>query len=247
MTNIGQLGGQSYHLGDDGSLTPIPGSPFPNGIPPTDGPFTIPIAGLFSAGQTTDPIVLDMSGDNAGVQLTSLADSDAYFDLHGTGFAVHTGWVGPTTGILVDTSDPASIADLFGNSSTSGFTALKALDVYNSGVLNASDPGWSGLSVWVDANGNGVADAGEVESLSSLGITSISLNTAPENEVVNGNYIGNVATFTTTGDTTGEVAEAYFNNTALDSAVHARRAANDNSACARASADKAAGWVSCAA
>ena len=144
--------------------------------------------------------------------------SSAYFDLYGTDFAVNTGWVGPTTGILVDTADPTSISDLFGNSSTSGFAALQALDSNDDGVLNSSDPGFSGLYVWEDANGNGTADAGEVQSLSSLGITSISLNSTEVDETVNGNVVGSVATFTDGSTSTGEVAEAFFDNSAMDSA-----------------------------
>jgi hypothetical protein len=213
---IWSMGGQGYYIDPTtGAMWPISG-PFPDGGPTSNGPDTGPVAGQFSASQNTDPIVLDLSGDNAGVQLTPLAGSSAYFDLYNTGFAVNTGWVGPTTGILVNTTDPTNITDLFGSSSTSGFAALKALDVYDTGTLNSSDPGWSGLYVWVDANGNGTVDSGEVKSLSSLGITSISLNTSPEDETVNGNYIGDVATFSYSGGT-GQVAEAFFNNTSLDS------------------------------
>lgn len=197
--------------GGDGS-----GSDGSGGPGTSDGSFAGPVGGSFN-NSMIDPIVLDMSGDNAGVQLTSLADSSAYFDLTGDGFASHTGWVGPTTGILVDTSDPTSIADLFGSASESGFAALQALAGSGNTTINSSTPGWNNLYVWQDANGNGVADAGEVQSLTSLGITSISLETTPVNEMVNGNEIGEVATFTYSNGTTGQVAEAYFNNSQLDS------------------------------
>ena len=109
-------------LGDNSS---VPSSPLPSGGTTAVGQFMNWISGLFNTAQT-DPVVLDMSGNGAGVQLTSLAESNAYFDLHGTGFAVHTGWVGPTTGLLVDTPDPTNIRDLFGSSSVDGFTALAA-------------------------------------------------------------------------------------------------------------------------
>ncbi|MBV8061792.1 MAG: hypothetical protein JO253_09750, partial [Alphaproteobacteria bacterium] len=149
-------------------------SPFPDGDPTSPGRWTNQADAGFNTAQT-DPVVLDMSGNGAGVQLTSLAESNAYFDLHGTGFAVHTGWVGPTTGLLVDTPDPTSIKDLFGNASVDGFTALAALDPNHTGVIDASNPAFANLYVWQDANGNGVADPGEVQSLSQLGITSINL------------------------------------------------------------------------
>jgi hypothetical protein len=163
------------------------------------------------------PWVIVLELNSAWHKLSSLANSNAYFDLYGTGFAVHTGWVGPTTGILVNSADPTSISNLFGSSSTDGFTALQAL-VPGSSVIDAADySGWNSLYIWQDANGNGVADPGEVESLSALGITSISLSTSPVSETVNGNLISKVATFTYSNGNTGQVAEAYFNNSQLDS------------------------------
>jgi len=98
-----------------------------------------------------DPLLLDLSGD--GITLTSIKNSNAWFDLYGTGYAVKTGWVGATTGILVSTATPTSINDLFGNATTDGFTALKALDTNNDNVISASDTGFSNLHVWVDATG----------------------------------------------------------------------------------------------
>jgi Ca2+-binding RTX toxin-like protein len=198
----------------------ITGGPFQDGGDLLLPNYLNPISSLFNRA-LIDPIVLDLSGANGGtttgVQLTNIDNSSASFDLHGTGFAVHTGWVGPTTGILVSNSDPTSINNLFGNSSTDGFTALKALDTNNDGVLNSSDPGFASLNVWQDSNGNGVAESGEVQSLSSLGITSISLESSPVNETVNGNEIGEVATFTYSGGGTGQVAEAFFDNSTLQS------------------------------
>jgi hypothetical protein len=114
-------------------------------------------------------------------------------------------------------TNPASIDNLFGSQSTDGFTALEALDVNGDGVLNSSDPGWSSLYIWQDANGNGTADPGEVKSLASLGITSINLNPSVVNQTVNGNIIGEVASFTYANGGSGEVAEAFFDNSHLNS------------------------------
>jgi hypothetical protein len=166
-----------------------------------------------------DPVVLDLSGD--GVQLIPLSESNAYFDLYDTGFAVHTGWVGPETGILVqDNNDNGTIdniTELFGNASTDGFAALAALDVNHDGVINAQDPGFASLEVWTDTNGNGVTDPGELHTLAELGITSITLTTQSVDQALGGNLIAEVATYTRTDGTTGEVAEAYFDNSQLDS------------------------------
>src|SRR5262249_23119733 len=109
-------------------------------------------------------------------------------------------------------STPTSIKDLFGSSSVDGFTALSALDSNGDGVLNANDPGFANLKVWVDADGDGVAQAGEVVSLASLGITAINLNASVVNETVNGNVIGGIASFARADGSTGQVAEAFFAN-----------------------------------
>ncbi|HEU5047358.1 MAG TPA: hypothetical protein VFT64_05875, partial [Rickettsiales bacterium] len=191
-----------------------PSTAFPSGLPMAPGSY-IPGENKGFNSSMTDPIVLDLDG--TGIKLTSLANSNAYFDLHGTGFAVHTGWVGSKTGILVNTGTPTSINSLFGSSNEDGFTALRAADTNGDGLINSSDSSFSNLYVWSDTNGNGVADAGEVRSLANLSISSISLNTSPVNEIVNGNEIGQVATFSYTNGTTHQVAEAYFNNSQVDS------------------------------
>jgi hypothetical protein len=112
----------------------IPGGAFPDGNSTSLPSWTSFVASEFAASMTplpvhTDPIVLDLSSGGTGVELTSIDNSSAYFDLHDTGTPVHTGWVGPTTGILVNPNldgSVTSIENLFGNSSTNGFTALQA-------------------------------------------------------------------------------------------------------------------------
>ena len=65
------------------------------------------------------------------------------------------------------------ISELFGNSGD-GFADLRVLDANGDGVINASDAVFSKLQVWVDANSNGVTQAGELHSLGALGIKAIS-------------------------------------------------------------------------
>ncbi|MFM0665807.1 hypothetical protein PQQ66_35515, partial [Paraburkholderia sediminicola] len=175
------------------------------------------IAAIFG-NSMADPLVIDLSG--SGVQLTPLAQSNAYFDLYDTGYAVHTGWVGPQTGILVENDGSGTIdniTDLFGSSSTDGFSALEALDVNHDGVINASDPGFASLEIWTDTNGNGVVDPGELQTLAQLNITSIDLTTTNVNQNNGGNVIKEVATYTRSDGSEGEIAEAYFDNSQLDS------------------------------
>jgi hypothetical protein len=53
-----------------------------------------------------------------------------------------------------------------------GYAALDALDDDRDGWLSGEE--LKGLAVWVDRNGNGVSDAGEVMSVESLGVEGIS-------------------------------------------------------------------------
>lgn len=204
-----------YKFGATGSQE---ADPMPTGGGVCDAPYADAVAPLFN-GSMTDPLVIDLSGN--GVQLVPLAQSNAYFDLHDTGFAVHTGWVGPETGLLVEDNNGNGVVDniteLFGNSSTDGFAALAALDTNHDGTINAQDPGFSSLEVWTDTNGNGVTDPGELHTLASLGITSINLTTTAVNQSVGGNAIQEIATYTKSDGSTGEIAEAYFDNSQLDS------------------------------
>lgn len=78
------------------------------------------------------PLVIDLDGD--GVELVSLADSTAYFDLNVDGFAERTGWVSSDDGLLaLDVNGNGQIDDnseLFGNMTgfDNGFLQLAQLD-----------------------------------------------------------------------------------------------------------------------
>jgi hypothetical protein len=102
------------------------------------------------------------------------------FDLDGSG-AASWEWVGPRSGILVwdpdGTGKITSGKQLFGNftwgeSFKDGYEALAKLDKDKDGDLDGLE--LAGLGVWVDADSNGVSDAGEVQTADSLGILSIS-------------------------------------------------------------------------
>lgn len=155
-----------------------------------------------------DPLVLDLSG--AGIQLSSVTQSSAHFDFTGSGFATKTGWITPGEGLLVLDGNPnasINVNELVGAQSGDGFADLGALDSDKNGVINASDPAFARLSVWVDANGNGQLDPGELVSLSSLGITSINLSATPSGKTIDGNTLVSTATFQIngTGHVLGEV------------------------------------------
>lgn len=66
---------------------------------------------------------------------------------------------------------------LFGESTTykNGFESLKRIDSNNDGVIDLKDKLYSKLVLWKDINGDGVSDKGELFTLESQGVVSISL------------------------------------------------------------------------
>jgi hypothetical protein len=65
------------------------------------------------------------------------------FDMNGTGFAVHTGWTQPGTGLLVlqdANGQVKNINQLIGGENNSGFAALAQYDTNHDGVIDANDP-----------------------------------------------------------------------------------------------------------
>ena len=139
------------------------------------------------------PLILDLDGD--GVE----ADTYAFFDHEGEGFAELTNWVGADDGLLVwDRNADGVINDgseLFGNNTVlqngnkaeHGFAALADLDDNGDGVIDASDTAWTELRVmrWADDNGNGIKDDGEesLVTLDSLDIESLNTGFTNSNHV----------------------------------------------------------------
>ena len=128
-----------------------------------------------------DPLVLDLDGD--GLELTARTNLSPVFDLDGDGFAEQTGWVRPDDGLLVyDQNGNGQIDDigeLFGSPTTSGFAELAAHDTNADGVIDANDAIFSSLRVWQDLDQDAEVDAGELSTLSDLGIASLSLAATP--------------------------------------------------------------------
>jgi hypothetical protein len=133
------------------------------------------------------PVVLDLDGDGAieassGKYLAHPSEFDycgyvAMFDFHGNGFPVLTEWVGENDGLLCRPEADGSVkgANLFGttNGSENGYDDMAILDANKNGTLEGAE--LEGLYVWQDRNSNGIADKGELSTVQSLGITSISV------------------------------------------------------------------------
>ena len=162
--------------------------------------------------QMRDPLILDLDGD--GIELTNVQTSNAHFDYGGTGFSVKTGWAASSEGILVRDIDhnanTVTAAELFGAISGDGFADLAAMDSNQDGKIDSGDANFADLKVWIDADGDGAADAGEVVSLATAGVTAINLNTQASGAINNGNTVIATATFVRSNNTTSAVAEVNF-------------------------------------
>jgi len=64
--------------------------------------------------------------------------------------------------------------------------------------------------VWVDKNGDGVTNAGELSRLSDLGITSLSTSAQSSTQTNNGNLIGLLGSYTTADGQTHQMGDVWF-------------------------------------
>ncbi len=162
------------------------------------------------------PLVIDLDGD--GVELVSLADSTAYFDLNLDGFAELTGWVSPDDALLALDVDGDGIIDdnseLLGDQTgqANGFLALAQHDSNGDGAIDANDAVFSDLIVWQDLDGDGFSDAGEMMSLSDAGITSIDLGYSTISETNADHEVRERSTVTFTDGSTTTIDDVYFEN-----------------------------------
>ncbi|MDX2157687.1 MAG: calcium-binding protein [Hyphomicrobiaceae bacterium] len=168
----------------------------------------------------TDPLMLDLDGD--GLELIRRDLASVYFDLDGDNFAERTAWTrNGDDGFLVrDLNGNGSIdgvAEMFGDATTPGFTALAALDGNADGKITSADAGFSTLRVWRDLNGDGVTDAGELATLAETGITEISVTaTQLQNTSIRDSDVRAQATFTRTDGSTSTISDVVLFNSETD-------------------------------
>jgi hypothetical protein len=165
------------------------------------------------------PIILDLNGD--GVKTQSIS-AGVKFDLFADGASINTGWVSSGDGLLVlDRNHDGAINDgseLFGTATTlangqkaaDGYVALRELDSNSDGVINSEDAAFADLRVWVDANSDGVSEAGETRTLDSLGIASINAQAVVDLSKDNGNLVGLTSSYETTDGVTHAAADVWF-------------------------------------
>jgi hypothetical protein len=124
----------------------------------------------------TAPVVLDLNGDG------QIGYSHVTMDVNGDGVLDNTAWTDAHDGVLVwdklgdgvvhDNSQYA-FSQYGGNTDLEGLAA--AFDTNRDGKFDSLDAQFKEFAVWQDANQNGVSDAGEVRSLTELGLVEINL------------------------------------------------------------------------
>jgi hypothetical protein len=138
------------------------------------------------ANKYVSPLVLDLTGNGVlqasnGQNLPGheLVEGNMILaDFYGDGFEIGMEWVGPQDGLLVAPKADGTVdmSCLFGTAGgyDNGYEKLSLYDTNNDKVVKGEE--LNGLSIWQDANRNGIAEAGEVKTVQDLGITEISLN-----------------------------------------------------------------------
>jgi hypothetical protein len=161
----------------------------------------------------TDPVILDL--DNNGYTFSDLANGVS-FDINADGAADRLAWNTSNDGILamdldgdgvIDDGSELFTPDFNGGAFASGGEALASLDDNGDGVIDTNDAAFDDLSIWQDANADGVTDAGELKSLAEHGITSITAPAAPASGEIDGQTIIGEGSFTRGDGTTGGYVE----------------------------------------
>jgi len=167
-------------------------------------------------GARIDPIILDLNHD--GIALSSLRDG-VQFDINADGVKDHMAWTAGHDGILaIDLDGSGRIEngteifspDFAGGHFADGLAALAALDGNHDGRIDSTDAAFGKLLVWQDLNHNGVSEAGELTSLTSHDIASISLDAGASNGEIDGQAILANGTFNYTDGSTGNFVEVAF-------------------------------------
>ena len=181
-------GGQSYITSDSGGVSP-----------------------------TADPIILDLG--TPGISFSSV-DNGVSFDINADGVRDHVAWTASNDGILaydvngsgtIDNGSELFTPNFAGGNFTSGLAALASLDSNADGLINSADANFGKLLVWQDSNHDGIADAGELSSLSDHGIAAINLDSTPVAGEIDGQTLQAEGSFSYTDGTTGTFVEVALN------------------------------------
>lgn len=158
--------------------------------------------------------------------MRELFDSTAYFDLDNDGFRERVAWSLANDGFLVRDRNGNGLIDngteLFGTANvdssgnrtgSDGFVELRQLDSNGDGIISELDTDFATLQVWIDANGDGLTDEGELKSLEELGLVSISLSTRQSNDLdcgCDGTEVTYMSSITRTDGTLAQIYDAWL-------------------------------------
>ncbi len=187
-------------------------------IPPSTAA-SFAAASIYVTPVRRDPLVLDLDGD--GIETLPInTTTPLMFDLNNSGLKKSVGWIKSDDGFLVmDRNGNGTIdtgAELFGDATplssggtaTDGFAALAQLDTNLDGKITSADSAFANLRVWRDLNQNGLSEAGELSTLTSLNITSINVAASSHTiTVTNGNLITDQGTYTRGDGSVGSAGE----------------------------------------
>jgi len=163
----------------------------------------------FTGLNSTTPVVLDLDGN--GINLVSAQESTVTInDITGSGNQQHIGWVGAGDGILMlDTNGDGKLTNINQIAFTSytpgaktDLQGLIAFDTNHDGMLDVGDKNFNQFGV--------LLSNGKYESLSQLGIVSISLTSDNHQETVNGNTVYGYSSYKTASGATNSVADVGF-------------------------------------
>ncbi|MDR2947318.1 MAG: hypothetical protein LBV79_11320 [Candidatus Adiutrix sp.] len=137
--------------------------------------------------------------------------TNMYYDFEGQGLAVKTGWAGPQAGLLV--IDRGRGLQLLGydGSSAPGLLWLETADANHNGRIDAQDPVWPTLKIWLDRNTDGLMDEGELSPLADLKITALNLAGDVKHDYLgNGNFLEFAGTFQYGDGQVGRLDEVFL-------------------------------------
>jgi hypothetical protein len=165
--------------------------------------------------KSSDPLIIDL-GKN-GLDISDARDGNTVlFDINADGSGERVSWVGADDGFLAFDRNGNGVIDdakeLFGdqNGAKDGFSQLAQFDGDYNGIIDGKDQIFKTMSIWQDKNQNGITDPGELNPVSSYGITAINLNLITANDLVSGNRITGYSTYESTSKK-GIIAEAFLN------------------------------------
>jgi VCBS repeat-containing protein len=163
------------------------------------------------------PIAIDLDDD--GLEFLPLAAGVSHD--YGAG-AVNTAWVSADDGLLVHNIG-AAYDIVFSDDAPGAGSDLEGLrlayDSNGDGVFDAKDAAFAEFGVWQDVNGNGHVDAGEVKTLTAVGIAAIDLNSDGKSyAAANGDVtVLGEASFVRTDGSKGTIGDAVFTTAPKDS------------------------------